>query len=282
MTDPLRFGLIQKTKNNMRNLTAITLLLLAFNASSQTIITEAPSVSASAMTVPKNSFQIESTLTFGSNNEFSPYNTYILGMPATLFRFGLFKNFELRATGTFNIIHTDIFNSTINRIRDIGIGAKYGLLNKPEGKTQMAVIAQFNFWSQNDMSKAGSFIYALNHNFNDKHSLGFNAGTRIDWWSTTSLSSVTTSFNSSLIYNFSATDKITLFGEFYGAVSQGVKKMEDEEYKSGFQDSYGADLGILYLLRDNIQIDYAMGMSLDAKQFNASLGFNILLNSKKK
>ena len=142
----------------------------------------------------------------------------------------------------------------------------------------MAVIAQFNFWSQNDMSKAGSFIYALNHNFNDKHSLGFNAGTRIDWWSITSLSSVTTSFNSSLIYNFCATDKITLFGEFYGVVSQGVLKIEDEEYKSGFQDSYGADLGILYLLRDNIQIDYAMGMSLDTKQFNASLGFNILLN----
>jgi hypothetical protein len=268
----------------MKHLTSIVLLTFAFNATSQTIITEAPSVSASAVTVPKNGFQIESTLTFSSTNEFAPYKSYTFGMPTALFRFGLFEKFELRATGTFNIFHNDLFiDPTRYKVRDIGIGAKYEILNKPEGKTQMAVIAHFNFWNQDNPYKASSIDYALNHNFNDRHSVGFNLGTRIDWRANNdSFSQVITTFRSSLIYNFSVNDKITLFGEVYGATAEWAQKSPGFEYKSGFQNSFGADLGILYLLRDNIQLDAAFGASLDGERFNGSLGFNILLNSKKK
>lgn len=265
----------------MKNLLAIPFLFVVFSAASQTISTEAPSVSASAVTVPKNSFQIESGLTFGVDRTNLPNQDYTFGMPTALFRYGLFNKFELRATGAFTISHNNSsLGNPIYNFTDVGIGAKYELLNKPEGKTQMAVIAHFNFWNQDNPFKSTFFDYALNHNFNGKHSLGFNAGVRLDWQHFGNTNIGIRTYRSSLIYNFCMNEKITLFGELYGATSQWVQKGSGFEYKSDFEESYGANVGILYLLRDNIQIDFLMGRIVNSKRFNASLGFNILLNSK--
>jgi len=247
----------------------------------QTIGTEAPSVSASAVTVPKNGIQFESTFGMSVYQGAPGFANYTFSTPALLVRWGIAEKFELRATGVYNIFKGSTGVKTY-RMNGVGLGGKYEILNKPEGNTQMAIIANANLYNQNSPFVGGSLTYALSHSFTGEHSIGFNAGIGHSLRQQPYIYEGMTSFSSSLIYNFQFNEKMCVFGEFYGSTSNHVTKEYSIKNVYPYSASFGADLGFLFLLRDNIQLDFAAGTNeFDFKNFYASLGFNILLNASK-
>lgn len=281
MTVLSQFGSIHEIKNKMKLL--ITLLGLGLTTLSfgQTISTEAPSVSASAVTVPKNGIQFESTFGASMRQGTSENTSYLFSTPSLLMRYGIAEKFELRATAVYNIIQPSS-GVKIHRMNGVGIGGKYEILNKPDGNTQMAIIAHANLYNQNSPFVGGSLLYALSHSFTDQHSIGFNAGIGHSLQQQPNFYEGMSTINYSLIYNFQFNEIMCVFGEFYGSSFNRVVKEYSSKTVYGFTGSYGFDLGFLFLLQDNIQLDFAAGTNeFTFDNFYGSLGFNILLNTKK-
>lgn len=263
----------------MKYILAIAFLGSASFTIGQTISTEAPSVSASATTVPKSSIQFESSLGIDANLVVKGYQSYTFNLPSLLVRYGVTENIELRATATHEMYQNYVGINT-NRFNGVGIGAKFQVLNKPEGKTQMAVITDFNLYNQNNPYVGGTLTYALGHSFNDKHSLGFNAGIGYSFWQNPNIYNSITELSSSLIYNFQFNPKMCVFGEIYHSSTKIIQKFGNSKIENEFELALGADIGFLFLLRDNIQLDLATGANLEFDNFYGSLGFNILLKTK--
>ena len=259
----------------MKHLTAIVLLTFAFNGTSQTIITEAPSVSASATTVPKNTLQIESGMSASSNNYWTT-----ISLPYALFRLGLSNRWELRMNNSFNVrkYNGSAFSnpSTNYGFGSFQVGTKFQFIKNPESKTKIAAIANVTIPSHNSNSRAASLNFSFSHQLGSKHSIGYNLGYNPSYALSISSPDIISNVNYSLIYGYSLNSKLSIFGEFFGNYHY---------YPAVFDPttSLSVDFGIMYLLRDNIQIDYAYAHGRGfTNQFDFhSLGFNILLNSKK-
>lgn len=279
MTDPLPFGSTQKIRNNMKFLLAFLFIGSSVFAKGQTISTDAPSVSASANTVPKSSVQFESSFGTTLNVIMKGNETYQFNLPSLLVRYGVADNIELRASATHEL-YQNYAGIKTNRINGVNIGAKFQVLNKPESKTQMALITDFNVYNQSNPYVGGSLIYALGHSFNDKHSLGFNAGIGHLFWQQPYVYHGITDLSSSLIYNFLFHPRMCVFGEIYGSSSKFVEKNSGIKNEDEFELEMGVDIGFLFLLKDDIQLDFATGASLEFDSYYASLGFSILLTTK--
>ena len=64
------------------------------------IATDRPNMTASSLTLPKNTFQIETGVLY----EYQDKNAFAIATlkyPTTLLRYGLFENFELRISGQY-------------------------------------------------------------------------------------------------------------------------------------------------------------------------------------
>ncbi|MFT6922382.1 MAG: hypothetical protein ACJA1C_001387 [Crocinitomicaceae bacterium] len=258
----------------MKHLLALPFLFVVFNATSQTISTEAPSVSASATTVPKNTLQIESGMSVSSNNYWTT-----VSLPYTLFRLGLSDRWELRINNSFNVrkYNGSVFSnpSTNYGFGSFQVGTKFQFIKNPESKTKIAAIANVTIPSYNSNSRAASLNFSFSHQLSSKHSLGYNLGYSPSYSVSISSPDIISNINYSLIYGYSLNSKLSIFGEFFGNYNYHTAVFDPTT-------SLSVDFGIMYLLRDNIQIDYAYGRGFTDDFDFHSLGFNILLNSKKK
>jgi hypothetical protein len=256
----------------MKHLVGIIILFFAFNASSQTIITEAPSVSASAISVPKNSFQIESS--FGISSSYTNGYSYTnLTIPSNLFRLGITNRLELRVTNGLNLRINNGPNSL--RFSPFQIGGKFQFIKYSERRSSLALIVNANIPSPNSSFRQYNSNLAFSQRIKSRHTIGVNLGYGISF---SKIAIAPTNYhraNYSAIYTYKLNSKLSVFGELFGTYGK---------YNSNpFNDNnFSTDFGFMYLVRDNIQIDYSYGRGLiDNFDFH-SLGFNILLNSKKK
>lgn len=240
-------------------------ILLAFSGSlfAQTISTEAPSVSSCGTTVPKNSFQIETGIgiRFGG---FSPNQSFA----SNLFRLGITERIELRLTS--GIIKGNHFYFS-----PIQVGAKFQFIKDPNKKTKVALITHFEIPEVKHPHLYANVNMAVSHQLADKHSLGYNIGYSYSKQVFSKEYSMSAeNINLSLIYSYSVSQKLSLFVEGYG-------NLINASTYPFYSRSSGFDFGVLYLLRDNIQINYAFGRGLYNETNFHSIGFNILLNAKK-
>ncbi|MDX2359970.1 MAG: transporter [Crocinitomicaceae bacterium] len=252
----------------MRLLTTTIVLLSAYFSFGQTISTDAPSVSAGATTVGQGVFQIESRFQYTrTRNTSNSVNDFQL--PSILFRVGLGKNFELRLINGIEL-HSSTFGSNAS-LSNFVLGMKAQLLNKPDGNTQIAFLVHAQVPEIENTYFSGTGTLAVNHNLNENNSLGYNVGFT---YSTRPTSYESHSVDLSLIYSHTITSRISLFAEVYG----GYRNTTTPNFNGSTYLDF--DAGFMFLLKDNIQLDYSFGASiLDKSNFHA-LGLNFMFGGK--
>lgn len=271
----------------------VVTLSISVSGWGQTISTEAPSVSAGGSTVDKNVFQIESTFGHsGVTNGTSIDHYYHL--PNLLFRYGVLDRLELRLGTAPYLVRVHWFDSPSNYIHIINtaLGAKYHILNSE--KNNVSVIAQYNLPSYskiNDKFESNEFqgassILTYSGAFNDQHSIGANFGVSFSKGPTWLMNHgdpliyfrlTELDLNYSFIYNYSFLSQWTVFGEVFASSSKIKYVWEGETVSEGdFRTNIGFDTGVLYLLKDNIQLDAVLGYDITNESFFQSLGFNIM------
>lgn len=250
-------------------------LLFSATGFSQTISTEAPSVSASAVTIPKGFLQAEVSAGFGINNDAPSSAIRSNELPFLLTRYGISDRWEFRTQHRTQFTR---FNGINNyQYTSFGVGVKYSILPN-EGRTNLAVIANYTPFNGIWRAQQGDVTLAFSQELFEKHALGGNIGYGLFgiFAEGFGVFSVLNSLPASAYYSWNFIDKWTGFGEFYYQYSQ--LKLNDIEEFSG--NGYGIDFGLQFLLREHIQLDWVSGFNLTNKEQFHSLGFNIYFKTK--
>ncbi|GAB5418264.1 MAG: hypothetical protein Crog4KO_16310 [Crocinitomicaceae bacterium] len=257
-----------------------TLLSLLFSATgfSQNISTEAPSVSASAVTVPQGFLQAELSAGFGIDNDGTGTIIQSSEAPYLLLRYGWKDRLEFRLQNrtTFDRIN----NVNQYRYQQLAIGAKYAILPN-DSKTNLALIVDISPYAGSWHAQQGVATLAFSSVLGNNSSIGANLGysnfnSRFE---SGNAAFSAQSLLGSVVYSYSFFNRLTAFGEFFYSYSKS-------NFGNGvlilMGDSYGVDFGLQFLLREHIQLDWASGFSLTNKEQFHSLGFNIYFDTNKK
>lgn len=252
-------------------------LLLSATGFSQSISTEAPSVSASAVTVPKGFLQGELSGGLSVDNNGPETEIRSNELPFLLLRYGISERWELRMRHNTSFTR----NNGIGNYRstDFGIGVKYAILPN-DSNTNLAIIGNFSPYAGVSNSIEGNILTAFSHTFKGRHSIGTNVGYtfyRINFGFPNPIAR-TNSLLASAVYSWQFLDCWTAFGEFYFNRSQFT--IGDFDFDPS--QSYGIDFGVQFLLTERIQLDWVSLFSLSSKNNSHSLGFNIYIDTNKK
>ncbi len=261
----------------MKKIVVFLMFILANNLFAQEINTESPSFSAGGMTVPKNTFQVETN--FGLRRK-APYEYTELSytLPTMLLRYGMTDRFEIRVNPSMRL---DPFKYSLIALY---VGAKYNIIGQNNDKFQMSIIANYGLpiVFENLKIDLNSFL-ALNYNLTEKHSLGANLGYQYQKHEFYNARIDVNGFFSTLIYSYQITDGLSCFAE----AKLNVDKSYFTSAYSNFPpsnstfNSYFWDIGLLYKFGKRYQIDYVYGMDFDNSLQFHTLGFHFMLNTVK-
>ncbi len=248
-----------------------TLILIVFvtaNSVAQTIITDRPDQTESSSTIKKGSLQIESGFLFYQTEEKRFINDIERGdgierkkniyFPTTLFRLGLTEKLELRILNQYQF---QIFGSNLaHGFNDLEVGLKMQLFQKENSFTEIAFLSHVLLPTAPSLFSEDTFgsinKLCVSHNLNSKIGLGYNLGYN---YFNNRLSDFTYSF----VIGFELTEKMNAFLEPYGKISE----LNDSESN--------VNMGITYLIKDNLQLDYSFGTGLNNKFNFMSIGCSI-------
>lgn len=251
----------------------------SLTAYGQTIVTEGPSVSSSAVVVPHHAFQFETGIKYdqGGSTNYWKHRPISLTFPYALLRFGATEKIEIRATGYF-ISTSSLFLSSVDfGFNKVGIGVKFQILDKPEGPTKIALISHLNFYNRGITNQEVYVNLALSHSLAPNHSIGVNAGVKYNLYIGKFSYSGYASFNSSFIYTAKLNKKLSLFSELFAELNN-----------FSFMNT-GCDVGLLFQPLENIQLDCNFGAgpylenpdfwSITEYHWYTSIGLNVLINN---
>ena len=243
-------------------------MIFCFNVKSQTIITDRPDQTESSSTIQQGSVQIESGVLITQNENRNSLNYPIIEknifFPTTLFRLGLTNKIELRILNQYqyNCTQTNSFNGFDN----LELGLKIQLLQKENGFTELAFLSHIVLPTAPSTFSGSSSNYTgtvnklcVSHSLNEKIGLGYNLGYNY-------FSSGLGEFTYSLVFGFELNEKINTYIEPYGAIPD----FDDPESN--------INMGITYLIRDNLQLDYSYGLGLNHSFNFMSIGCSININ----
>jgi len=247
----------------MKNLyTLILTLFLLTNSVAQTIVTDRPDQTESSSTIKKGSLQIESGFLFYQTEKTNlldnierKKNIYF---PTTLFRLGLTEELELRILNQYQY---QIYGSNLaHGFNDLEVGLKIQLFEKENSFTEIAFLSHILLPTAPSLFSENTFVsinkLCISHNLNSKIGLGYNLGYN---YFDTGLGH----FIYSLVIGFELNKKMNAYFEPYGEIS------ESENIESN------VNMGITYLIKDNLQLDYSFGTGLNNKFNFMSIGCSI-------
>ncbi len=226
-----------------KNFFLLLLILFTQIVCSQSIITDRPDQTESAVSVGENIFQIES----GVLNEEDNSGEKKLSLPTNLFRYGVSEKIELR----LNLERLDEKNYGIGSIE---IGSKINLNKNQNSLTKIAFLSHMILPKKKQNLGLMNLI-SLSHEQIDPLSIGYNLG-------------YTHFFNQygylkySLALGTSLSEKIGFFIETYGEIEKS------EIPRSNF------DSGFTYLVKDNLQIDISFGLGINNEMNFQSIGIS--------
>ena len=242
----------------------ITVALFSLNLHSQEIITDRPDQTESSSTVEKGSVQIESGFLFYQTEEKNSFNDIIrrkdIYFPTTLFRIGLTNNIELRVLNQYQY---HIYGSNLaHGFNDLEVGVKIQVFKKENSFTEIAFLSHAllptapSLFSENIFGSINKLC--VSHNLNNNIALGYNIGYNY-------LENIE-SLTYSIVLGFSLNQKMSAYFEPYGEVSD-------------FKDlASNVNMGITYLIKDNLQLDYSFGTGLNNKFNFMSIGCSIKIS----
>jgi hypothetical protein len=236
------------------------LILTALNKviNAQEIVTDRPDQTESSTTIPNKSFQIE--MGFGSGN----YDGERLSLhPTALFRYGLTESIELRFVEQLASSENEATSETEFGLSDIELGLKIQILKKKNVNTEIAFISHLIIptgSSELTNTNYGTINkLAVSHGLYKLLDLGYNLG--YNYYGTGN-----GDITYSLVTGIGLSDKMGMYVETFGQYS------DFKEITSNF------DSGLTYLVKENFQLDFSIGIGLTQKMNYFSLGFSWNIN----
>ena len=230
------------------------------------LITDRPDATESPNAIPQKSIQIETGAFYESfKEEYSRIET--LGYNTTLVRYGLIKNVELRAGWNIEEVRTFVDDEQLENVLSgfspllLGMKVEFVQENGILPDIGLLVHLSLPFIASTDYSTETTgvdFRFSFAHTLNEKSSLGYNLGAQ--WGNDSSEAS----YLYTLVYGYSITDKLGVYGEVYG------------DFPENSSANHNSDVGLTYLLQNNIQLDATVGKSFTKEQdILVSVGLSI-------
>ncbi len=238
--------------------------LFSQNDSLPPLSTDRPTYSIAPVIVPHNTFQIETGFLFqNESTDFSDIKDMYFGQ--TLFRYGLFNNFELRLSASYRqqtiTAKETGLDSTITGVNPISVGLKFKIFDGKGVIPQLGFIADMTLrhigkagfhptysyptgriLATNQITKNLSFLYNIGFAYNGESADGFFI------WS------------GALVYTLF--NKLSIYVEPFGSFDHNNLPTNN------------FDAGLTFLIRHNMQIDVSGGTSFTSSSNYANIGFS--------
>ena len=220
------------------------------------LITDRPDATESPNSVPKNSLQIETGGFFETYKE-NETETETLGYNTTLLRYGLFDNFEFRLGWNFEEIRTSVNGVELDNVESgfspLLVGMKVEIVSEnnllPDIGLLIHLALPFTVATDFRPETTGvDFRAAFGHTLNDKSSLAYNLGAQ---WGNDSPEA---SYVYTLAYGHTLSEKFGAYAEIYG------------DFPEDSSANHYGDIGLTFLIRNNIQLDATIGKSFTKGQ----------------
>ena len=232
----------------MKNYIILILFSLTFSNNFGQISTDRPDQTEGTHVLRNGNFQIESGWTFNSDG----------GSLNNLLRIGTFKGIELRFSTNLISGHEDM-TGLFPSLDNLEFGAKFKILDKKETLTKISFLSHLSVSTEYSDNSGGLLNRILvSHELSESFELAYNLG----------YSKYFEQDNGLLVYSLVVAKSFGNLGAFVEI----------------FGDSYSNwDLGITYLIKDNLQADISYGQGINNELSYLSIGaaWNFSLKSNK-
>ena len=232
----------------MKNYIILILFSLTFSNNFGQISTDRPDQTEGTYVLRNGDFQIESGWTFNSDG----------GSLNNLLRIGTFKGIELRFSTNLISGHEDM-TGLFPSLDNLEFGAKFKILDKKETLTKISFLSHLSVSTEYSDNSGGLLNRVLvSHELSESFELAYNLG----------YSKYFEQDNGLLVYSL-------VIAKSFGNLGAFVEI---------FGDSYSNwDLGITYLIKDNLQADISYGQGINNELSYLSIGaaWNFSLKSNK-
>ena len=232
----------------MKNYIILILFSLTFSNNFGQISTDRPDQTEGTHVLKNGNFQIESGWTFNSDG----------GSLNNLLRIGTFKGIELRFSTNLISGHEDM-TGLFPSLDNLEFGAKFKILDKKETLTKISFLSHLSVSTEYSDNSGGLLNRVLvSHELSESFELAYNLG----------YTKYFEQDNGLVVYSLVVAKSFGNLGAFVEI----------------FGDSYSNwDLGITYLIKDNLQADISYGQGINNELSYLSIGaaWNFSLKSNK-
>ena len=232
----------------MKNYIILIIFSLSFTNNFAQISTDRPDQTEGTHVLRNGDFQIESGWTFNSDG----------GSLNNLLRIGTFKGIELRFSTNLISVHEDM-TGLFPSLDNLEFGAKFKILDKKETLTKISFLSHLSVSTEYSDNSGGLLNRVLvSHELSESFELAYNLG----------YSKYFEQDNGLVVYSLVVAKSFGNLGAFVEI----------------FGESYSSwDLGITYLIKDNLQADISYGQGINNELSYLSIGaaWNFSLKSNK-
>ena len=232
----------------MKNYIILIVFSLSFANNFAQISTDRPDQTEGTHVLKNGNFQIESGWTFNSDG----------GSLNNLLRIGTFKGIELRFSTNLISVHEDM-TGLFPSLDNLEFGAKFKILDKKETLTKISFLSHLSVSTEYSDNSGGLLNRVLvSHELSESFELAYNLG----------YTKYFEQDNGLVVYSLVVAKSFGNLGAFVEI----------------FGESYSSwDLGITYLIKDNLQADISYGQGINNELSYLSIGaaWNFSLKSNK-
>ena len=232
----------------MKNYIILIIFSLSFTNNFAQISTDRPDQTEGTHILKNGNFQIESGWTFNSDG----------GSLNNLLRIGTFKGIELRFSTNLISVHEDM-TGLFPSLDNLEFGAKFKILDKKETLTKISFLSHLSVSTEYSDNSGGLLNRVLvSHELSESFELAYNLG----------YTKYFEQDNGLVVYSLVVAKSFGNLGAFVEI----------------FGESYSSwDLGITYLIKDNLQADISYGQGINNELSYLSIGaaWNFSLKSNK-
>lgn len=215
-------------------------LIITYTSSAQQIQTDRPNETEGPSTISAHHLQVESGFSFEQEDGEKTFE-----VPELVFRYGLFKNAEFRIESAFKIEEEE----NLQGIQPLVVGVKYHVLDHKGILPDLALLGRVSLpWLADKAYQEENYSPELRllaqHSLSKTTHLGYNMG--IQWLADTARPE----YIYTLSVDHSLNKKVKLIAEAYGFT------------ESHHHAQNTADVAVLYLLKNNMQLDVIAGSGI--------------------
>jgi hypothetical protein len=244
----------------MKNYIILIVFSLSFANNFAQISTDRPDQTEGTHVLKNGDFQIESGWTFNSDG----------GSLNNLLRIGTFKGIELRLNTNLISVKSfdEIDNPSGTKLSSLDIGAKFNLLKKTSSSTKVSLLTHLAL-GVGDYNNEGILSRLLfSHDLSESFQLAYNLGYNKYFENNSEVNST-----GIFVYSLVLSKSFGPLGTFIEVFGNSGSNQAQSNW----------DLGLTYLIKDNLQVDFSYGKGINNELSYLSIGaaWNFSLKSNK-